>query len=123
MEAFEDTRAQRLKYLIAENSVKFWQFSLLGEYDLYSGNRYTLSPQVKAGSFSIETIHPEKDNFDNKFFFELSALNRISLTGNLGLTFRPFYQVMMIQVKQETLPGEKHRIFSLGLALGLRYRF
>ena len=123
MEAFEDTRAQRRKYLIAENSVKFWQFYLLGEYHLYSNERFTLSPQLKLGTFTIETIHPQKDNFGGKFYYELSAMNQFTLANNLGLTLKPFYQVMMIQVKQETMPGEKHRIFSLGLACGLRYRF
>lgn len=91
------------------------------EYALFSGLKYKLSPQVRIGGFSIDTTHPQKENFDNKMFFELSAVNEISLSERLWFTIRPFYQAMMISVKEELLPGEQHRIFSLGLSFGIRY--
>lgn len=121
MEAFEDTRAQRSKYFIADKVVQFWTYYLFAEYDIYTNNKYILSPQVRAGGFSINTTHPEKDNFNSQLFLEFSALNQFYLSEQLRFSIRPFYQVMMIPVKEKMLPGEKHRIFSLGLSLGLRY--
>ncbi|GJM28156.1 MAG: hypothetical protein DHS20C17_07910 [Cyclobacteriaceae bacterium] len=121
METFEDTRAQRQKYSIANKVVQFWTYYLLAEYDVYSDGRYSLSPQLKAGGFGIDTTHPQKANFKTQFLTELSALNKIDLSGGLSLTLRPFYQVMMISTKEDLLPGEKHRIFSLGLSFGVRY--
>jgi len=121
MDAFEDTRAQRSKYRIADNHVQLLQYYLQMEYALFSGLKYKLSPQVRIGGFSIDTTHPQKENFDNKMLFELSAVNEISLSERLWFTIRPFYQAMMIPVKEELLPGEQHRIFSLGLSFGIRY--
>lgn len=121
MDAFEDTRAQRSKYRIADNHVQLLQYYLQMEYALFSVSKYTLSPQVRIGGFSIDTTHPQKENFDNKMLFELSAVNEISLSERLWFTIRPFYQAMMIPVKEELLPGEQHRIFSLGLSFGIRY--
>ncbi len=121
MEAFEDTRAQRRKYFIADNHVQFLQYHLQMEYALFSGSKYTLSPQVRIGGFNIDTIHPQKENFDNKMFIELSAVNEISLSQRLWLTIRPYYQSMLMSVKEEILPGEQHRISSLGLSFGVRY--
>lgn len=121
MDAFEDTRAQRKKYRIADNYVQLLQYHLLMEYALFSGPKYTLSPQVRIGGFNIDTTHPQKENFDNKLFIELGAVNEISLSERLWFTIRPFYQVMMISVNEEQLPGEQHRIFSLGLSIGVRY--
>ena len=122
MEAFEDTRAQRSKYLVAEKSVQFWQYYLQTEYDVYQSPSYTLTPQVRLGGFSIDTIHPEKDNFDAQFYFELGVLNQLALSDKFQLGLRAFYQSMKISVKEENLPGEEHRIFSLGVAAGIRYR-
>jgi len=122
MEAFEDTRAQRRKYRIAENAVRFWEYYLVGEYDLFSNHKYRLTPQVRAGSFNINTTHPEKDNFGNRYLFELGVLNQIRLDKKLNFTVRPFYQVLKISIKQPSLSGEKHRIYSLGLSFGVRYR-
>ncbi len=121
MDAFEDTRAQRRKYFIADNHVQFLLYHLQMEYALFSGLKYVLSPQVRIGGFSINTIHPQKENFDNKMFIELSAVNEISLSQRLWLTIRPYYQSMLMSVKEETLPGEQHRISSLGLSFGVRY--
>lgn len=121
MEAFEDTRARRHKYFIAVNQVQFLQYHLQMEYALFSGLKYVLSPQVRIGGFSINTIHPQKENFDNKMFIELSAVNEISLSQRLWLTIRPYYQSMLMSVKEEILPGEQHRISSLGLSFGVRY--
>jgi len=121
MDAFEDTRVQRSKYRIADNYVQLLQYHLLMEYALFSGPKYTLSPQVRIGGFNIDTTHPQKENFDNKLFIELGAVNEISLSERLWFTIRPFYQAMMISVKEELLLGEQHRIFSLGLSFGIRY--
>ncbi len=121
MEAFQDTRAQRRKYFIADNVVQFWQYYLQGEYDIYSDGKYALSPQFRIGGFSIETTHPQKDNFNNRSLMEFSVLNQIVVGKKLELVIRPYYQVLMISVKEELLPGENHRIYSLGLTTGLRY--
>ncbi len=121
MDAFEDTRAQRRKYFIADKHVQLLQYYLQMEYALFSGSKYTLSPQVRIGGFNINTTHPQKENFDNKMFIELSAVNELSLSQRLWLTIRPFYQSMLISVKEEILPGEQHRISSLGLSFGARY--
>lgn len=122
MEEYEDTRPRRRKYLIADKSVNFWYYYLETEYDIYAGAKFSLSPQVRLGGFTIDTIHPQKSNFDTKLFFEFGVVNQVSLSEKLRLTIRPFYQTMMIAVKEKMLPGEQHRIFSLGMAFGLRYR-
>lgn len=122
MEAFEDTRAQRRKYAIADKSVRFYEYYIFTEYDVYSDSKFQLSPQLKLGSFGIDTIHPEKNNFKGKFLLELSTLCQFATSDRLIYTLRGFYQAMMISVDQPKFPGEKHRIFSLGLSFGLRYK-
>lgn len=122
MEEFEDTRTQRRKYKIADNYVRFLTYHFLLEYALFEKTKYVLNPQLKSGIFDIETIHPQKENFNHKWFIEFGVLNEINLSAKLWLTLRPFYQAMMISVKEELLPGEKHRIFSLGISLGIRYQ-
>lgn len=122
MEEFEDTRMQRRKYRIADNQVRFLTYHLLLEYALFTKTKYILSPQLKSGLFDIKTTHPQKENFNHKWFIELGVMNEINLSDKLWFTLRPFYQAMMISVKEELLPGEKHRVFSLGISLGVRYQ-
>jgi len=123
MEAFEDTRARRSKYRIAEKQVELLTYSGLMEYLIYSNEKFSLSPQVKIGGFNISTTHPEKDNFDQQWFWEFGIANEFSINSKWSFVLRPVYQMMAISVKQPLIPGEKHRIFSFGLAGGLRYGF
>ena len=123
MEAFEDTRAMRSKYSIAEDYVKFLSYYGISEYAIFSGEKAIISPQLMVGGFDLETIHPEKDNFDNQWILEFAVNNEIVTSTRWSINLRPFYQVLGISVKQETLPGEKHRIYSFGLGAGIRYRW
>ena len=123
MEAFEDTRAVRSKYLIAEDFVEFLTYSAFWEYTIHSGQKLLISPQLSAGGFTLETIHPEKDNFNTQWMLEFGVVNEIIWSSKWSLTIKPLYQVLGISVKQETYPGEKHRIYSFGLGAGIRYRW
>ena len=122
MEEFEDTPAQRRKYAIADKYLEAVQYNLLLEYSLFSNDKYILAPQVKFGGFDLKTTHPEKDNFGDQYFFELSALNQFRISQKCHFTLRPFYQSKVITVKEAKIPGEQHRIFSLGLSFGVRYQ-
>ena len=98
-------------------------YSGLIEYTIHAGRKLSISPQLTGGGFALETIHPEKDNFDTQWLLEFGVVNEIIGPSNWSLIFKPQYQVMGISVAQETFPGEKHRINSFGLAVGVRYQW
>ena len=124
MDAFEDTRAVRSKYLIADDFVKFLTYSGFIEYTLHEGRKLLISPQLTGGGFALETIHPEKDNFNTQWLdLEFGVVNEIIWSSKWSLIVKPQYQVLGISVKQETHPGENHRIYSFGLGAGIRYRW
>ena len=105
MEAFEDTRAARSKYLIADDFVEFLTYSAFLEYTIHSGQKLMISPQLSAGGFAIETIHPGKDNFNTQWLLEFGVVNEILWASKWSLIIKPQYQVLGISVKQETPSG------------------
>jgi len=109
------------KYKIAERNVRFIQFYVVGEYDLFSGKKFLFSPFIKAGSFLIDTTHPQADKFGFRMMFSGGVNNQFVLTDRLWLVAGPYCQVMTIWGNEKARDGEKHQIFNLNFDLGLRY--
>lgn len=105
---------------IAEQAVNFTFYSLQASYTLIESKKYSFSPAFRYGIFQIDTVHPERDNFGAKTFLEIGFDNAVRLS-NIELIARPRYRVMKIKPETEKNPGEKHRIYNIGLQLGLRF--
>jgi hypothetical protein len=90
---------------------------LLTSYALVHTGNYTLSPQLKAGIFRIQTTHPDKDNFGYKTFWEAGIRNEITFP-QWHLIISPYFNTMTIQPREPVHEGEHHKIYSLGIMFG-----
>ncbi|MDX2302661.1 MAG: hypothetical protein NW226_07660 [Microscillaceae bacterium] len=108
------------EYLITEGAaVQFFRYNLQAEYILIQKNKFSLGPQIKYGWFEINTSHPEKENFGYRSYWEVGLQHEFKLK-KIYLFFRPKYQVSTILPKEEKQPEEKHKIYGIGLQIGLR---
>lgn len=121
MLASDHSRRNYNKYPVAEKRVLFSKFCLIAEYAAWTGKNFSFSPQVKTGSFTVETIHPEKENFGFRMFFEAGAHNQFRLFRELYLIARPSVCVMTIRSNKNGRQGERHQVFNLNFDIGLRY--
>lgn len=116
----EDFFPARKKYAISNGSVTFLEYGLAVGYDLINSRRFKLSPDLGLGFFEIETSHPQKDNFGNRYFWHLGIQSKIR-KGDITWILAPQYQEMTIKPRAEIHKNEKHKIHSFGLNFGLRY--
>ena len=110
-----DTDFNKLK--ISKNAVTFFKIHLLTSYALLQANNYTLSPQLKAGIFTINTTHPDRDNFGSKTFWEAGIRNEISFA-KWRLLLSPYFNTMTIRPRQPLHEEARHKIYSLGIMFG-----
>ncbi|MDN5202646.1 hypothetical protein QQ008_14755 [Fulvivirgaceae bacterium BMA10] len=120
MIASDDTRPIRSKYKISNGVVTFFTYHVASEYDLLQMSHYTFAPHVKFGFFEIGTLHPEKNNFGNRTFWEVGITNEFR-KDKFVLIFRPAYTAMTIVPREEKNDGERHNVYSTGLTFGIRY--
>ncbi len=119
MELFEDTFPVERVYKIADKAVTFKPVYIHLEPYLIKKSKFALSPSLKWGVFGIDTLHPDRDNFGRKHFWELGLNYEIHLS-KLDVLFTPRYRTMVMHSKVERQPGERHFIFGIELAVGLR---
>ena len=105
-------------FAISKNAVTFFKAHLLASYAVVRANKYTLSPQVKAGIFSINTIHPDKDKFGHKTFWEAGVRNEVAFS-KWRLVFYPCFNTMTIQQHEPAHEKAHHKIYSLGIMFGV----
>ena len=89
------------------------------EYEVVRKKNYTFSPNLKFGSFVIQSIHPDRENFGTKFYWEISLVNEISLS-RIRLVIKPEFRSMMIKPKQRMNFNEQHEIKGFGISVGVR---
>lgn len=117
----ESPRGNLLEYDIASgSSVNISRLGLEAEYRLMQRAGFAVSPYFKSGLFAIQTIHPEADNFGRKTWWEMGVNYQFSLGRGVSFLLKPRYNTMRIQPQVPKHPGEKHRLYGLGLGLGLR---
>ena len=109
---------------IAENEA----FSIM-RYGLYAqawpakGRSFRMGPQLAFGVFTENSIHPDKHNFSNRYWWAASVPMEWSLGEALKLQLAPTYYLHSIR---ESLPAggpERHTIDKVGGLLGLRLDF
>ena len=115
-----DSRLLNSRYPVSTGSVKFWMYSLETEYDWIKNKYYILSPKVGFGIFSINTLHPEKDNFGKKYFWKIGINNQVCFN-NYDLLFECNWVSRTILPKTEKFEGENHKIYSVGVQAGIRF--
>lgn len=115
-----DSDVVRDRYPISDGAVKFVKYGLQTEFELIAKMRYTMAPLLRFGWFQIDTLHPEKDNFGRKTFWDFGLTNEIKF-GKLGFIMRLIYSVLEIQPEQARNRNEHHDFYNFGLNLGVRY--
>ncbi len=110
----------KLKYPVSNGSVKFKEVAIDLSYDVIAGEKFQLSPNIGVGTFSINTLHPERDNFGTKLLWHVGIQNKIR-KDKVTWLLNPIYQELTILPKAEVNNGEKHKIHAFGIEIGLRY--
>lgn len=108
------------KIRVSDGAVTFLRVHLLAAYAILQRKIFTLSPQIKAGLFNIDTSYPDKDNFGAKTFWEAGVMNKISFS-KCSLLIYPYYNSMHIHMRNPIQAGEQHKIYSLGIMFGTRW--
>lgn len=117
----ESPFGNQLEYDISSgSSVDISRLGLEAEYLVTERKRFALAPHLKAGLFSIRTIHPEAANFGRKTWWEAGINFRFALAEGIAFQINPQYNAMHIQPKLPRHTGEKHRLYGMGIGLGLR---
>ena len=108
------------EYLVTNGaSVQFIRYNIQAEYDLIQKSKYLMSAQVRYGWFSIDTTHPEKDNFGYSSYWEFGLHHEFKIN-RLNFFIRPRYQVSTILPQTENFNDERHKIYGVGIQMGLR---
>jgi len=107
-------------YPIAENAVTFKKIAIIFEYDIYKGAFYTISPQLKFGWFDINSVHPDKNNFKNKNFWEFGITNQFQFS-SFSLIIRPVYNYANITSQLGDIKNREHNFYNVGITVGLRF--
>ena len=115
----QNQRDRRYIYPIAEGFIQFIHLYIRGEYYMIQKKGLRLGPSLRAGFFRPTTGYPQQADLHRQRFIEggLTCLARI---GRPWLTISPAYQWNSITGKGT---DARHNIFSMGLAVGLRYSF
>ncbi len=119
MEAFEDTDSNRRIFRISNGAVTFWKYFLQTEFEVLRKKNYVLSPNIKLGSFDIQTLHPDRENFGEKRFLEIGLVNEVTISG-VRVIIRPEFRSMTIRSIQRSNFNELHNIKGFGMSIGVR---
>ncbi|WP_044240003.1 hypothetical protein [Flexithrix dorotheae] len=119
MDASDLTQLNWDQYPIGDKFVNFLKFGGQLEIDILEKKSFTLSPNLKAGSFYIDTVHPEKENFGSKYFFEIGIKAEKEFS-KFSLYILPRGSFMTIQPQMENAKGELHKIYGYGVNIGAR---
>lgn len=121
MRAAENSFVSRKLYLVSEKNIKFLKWAWQIEYDLMKSNKFSLSPNIRYGFFNIETIHPEKENFGEKYFWDLGLSAQYQFK-RIRISTRIKRSVSTI-VPIHGRPKELHKIYNIGYQFALKYYF
>jgi len=118
----QDAIGRPNRFKVAENWVELGNLHGFFEYKLIHNQKFALGPHIKAGTFWIKTTHPERAGFGRKLYTSIGITHQIRLTHFMEAIIRPEYLVFYMWPKQgHGNLNEQHRIYGLGIGLGLRF--
>lgn len=106
-------------YAISEGFIQFFHLFFRGEWQVVRKNGFRLGPSLRAGFFTPTTGYPEQAALQQRRFIE-GGLTCLARLGRPWLSISPAYQWNSITGRGT---DARHHIFSMGLAVGLRYYF
>lgn len=115
-----DKPFHKQRYKISKGTVKYNQYGILVEYGVIDKKNFSLSPSFEFGTFNIQTIHPEKENFGRKTYFNVGVASVLHRNRH-DWVFLPLYTEMTILPKVKKAKNEKNRITSIGMQVSYRY--
>ncbi|MBX2843217.1 MAG: hypothetical protein KTR26_15715 [Flammeovirgaceae bacterium] len=121
MDASNLTQINWIQYPIGDKFVNFMKFGGQLEIDILEREAFVLSPNIKLGIFLIDTIHPEKENFGSKYFFEI-GIKAEKQFPKFNLYVLPRGSFMTIHPQNVKAKGEIHKIYGYGVNMGMRLR-
>jgi hypothetical protein len=121
MIAGEDRRQNRSRYFVGEKNkaIPITQYYAQFSWRLFQSEKIRVSPLIRAGTFSIRTLHPRENDFGFKGYLDWGISHQITLLPKLDLDITPTYTTMVIVQKNPINPQEQHRIYGLGVHIGL----
>lgn len=122
MWAFEDADNFRNRFAIADGNLPLRKKMLVLAVDMIRKSAFVMQPEIRFGSFSMETLHPDRDNFAEQRVWQIGIGNMMT-SGRWALIVRPFYTVYAIRLKVQPNANASHRIYHAGVIIALRANF
>lgn len=117
----EDKRSDRERYRISPGqAVSIQMFYLRGGYNVFGSPGYSFTPALTLGTFTINTTHPNKDQFRHKLYYEAGIMNQFHIHKRFDLLIFPRYSNMIITTQPDAPEGSGHNIHSIGINMGFR---
>lgn len=96
----------------------YWQVFIVGNYALIQKSNFTFRPQLRLGTFDLQTTYPPATNFGFRYFWSVGLTFEFPFLKQSHLFFRPYYALMTIHPKTPNF-NEIHRIYDLGIGIGI----
>lgn len=109
------------KFNISGGSVRILRAGGTLGYHVIDRPRFALTPTLGAGWFTMQTLHPEENNFGKRMYWRLGIAATVDLNRWLSLVILPRYDAMTIWPKERN-GKEKHQIISFGALLALQFQ-
>ena len=117
----QHTRFDFERYLVTDKkAVRLPSVNLVVAYSLVRYPKFIMRPQVSVGTFFLDTVHPDKENFGFHFVWS-GGLENEWTKGRVSVLLQPHYTSYLIFPKENLLKGELNHIYSMGLKVGIRY--
>jgi len=105
----------------AGDNVYFWKYGFVSEFDIFKNKKTTfLSPHIEFGTFTEDSIHPDKPRFGTKYYYIL-GLNTVFQLKYFDIHFLVKYDNEVILMADDLYDNERNNIVGVGLNFGLRY--
>ncbi len=108
-------------YDISDGNIPYWSvYGLIG-FRLAESKHFSMTPNLRLGYFTIESLHPDQGNFTNKWYFQ-AAVDMAWEQTKWALVFRPFYRSRHMKPIDGN-QNESHTIFGFGGELAWRWKW
>jgi hypothetical protein len=123
--AFDDRSPRRVRIPIAPQGASLHR-NLLGlqlSYFLLNKEKYRLSAALEVGSFDLNSLHPDQENFAFRWYREFQIRQSWQLSSRLRFLVHMQFSRSALFLQRPRFEGEQHSFISLELNGGFQYQF
>lgn len=121
--AYDDRVGFRHRIPLAEpgGSVDRHCIGLNFSYAFVNKPAYQVTAEIELGTFSLNSLHPDQDNFGQRMYRQFHLTQHIRLAPRFFFLAQMQFSRSHVWMIAPTFPGEKHQFVSVGLNGGFEW--